>query len=323
MFEVKPTKLRLEASSACQLRCPSCPTTTKLIQPAIGTGFLKLNDFRKLLTENPAISAIELSNYGEIFLNPDLLEIIKLGHDRGVRLTADNGANLNNVKDEVLEGLVKYKFHSMTCSIDGASNETYSIYRVRGTFDTVIDNVRKINSYKSKYGHTLPKLRWQFVVFGHNEHEIGHARELAAELDMSFHLKLSWDPKFSPVVNQELVRNELGVASRAEFKQKHGANYMQSICHQLWDQPQINWDGKVMGCCRNYWSDFGSNAFEEGLLESVNSDKITYARKMLQGLAETRADIPCTRCSIYVGMKAEEKWLTRPVSISKSDQSPE
>ena len=309
MSKVKPLKIRLEASSVCQLRCPSCPTTSKAIHPAVGSGFLGLRDFQRLLVESPWLKEIELSNYGEIFLNPDLLEIIKFACERNVALKADAGANLNNVKEDVLEGLVKHKFRSMTCSIDGASNETYKVYRVKGNFETVIENLRKINFFKQKYQSEYPLLKWQFVVFGHNEHEVSLARKLASELNIKFYLKLSWDPKFSPVRGQEFVRKEIGAASREEFKQKHGADYMQGNCYQLWEEPQINWDGKVLGCCRNFWGDFGGNAFRDGLFKSLNTENIRYARDMLLGKKAAREDIPCTTCSIYLGMKADGQWL--------------
>lgn len=312
MPKIKPSKVRLEASSICQLRCPSCPTTSKAIHPTVGSGFLKLRDFKKVLDENASLKEIELSNYGEIFLNPDLSEIIKCAYERGIILRADNGVNLNNVKESVLESLVKYKFRSMTCSIDGASKETYQLYRVKGDFDAVIDNVREISRLKQQHRSDYPQLAWQFMVFGHNEHEIPSARKLASELGMKFHLKLSWDAQFSPVRDQESVRKEVGAASRDEFREKHGVDYMQGICHQLWDQPQINWDGKVLGCCRNFWGDFGrENAFEDGLLNSINSEKIEYARGMLLGKKVARDDIPCTTCSIYQGMRTDGKWLQR------------
>ena len=175
----------------------------------------------------------------------------------------------------------------------------------------VITNIRKIKAFKEKYGSIHPLLKWQFVAFGHNEHEIESARELARELGMEFHLKLSWDSEFSPTKEHELIKKETGAASREEFKEKNGVDYMRSICHQLWDQPQINWDGKVLGCCRNYWGEFGGNAFEDGLLESINSEKMAYAREMLRGEKEARADIPCSTCSIYLDMRAKGRWLER------------
>lgn len=314
--KIKPASIRLEASSYCQLKCPSCPTASKVIHPVIGNGFLKLCDFQKLLSENQWIRDIEISNFGEMFLNPDLLEIIKYAHERNIALSANNGVNLNNVKDDVLEGLAQYRFRSMTCSIDGSSNETYKVYRVGGNFETVIENIKKINRFKKKYRSEYPQLAWQFVVFGHNEHEIPSARKLAEDLGMRFKLKLAWNPRFSPIRDQELVRKEVGVASREEYKQKYGRDYIRS-CYILWDRPQINWDGKVLGCSSNYWGDFGGNAFKDGLLNSLNNEKINYARDMLLGKKVARADIPCSTCFRYLNMISEGRWLKiRSVSLS-------
>lgn len=177
--KIKPTRIRLESTSLCQLRCPSCPTASGAIRPALGSGYLKLSNFQKLLDENPWISQIELSNYGEIFLNPELMGILEYAYRRNVVLTAGNGVNLNTVKTDVLEGLVKYQFRNLTCSIDGASNETYAMYRVRGNFNQVIEHIKQINYYKKQYRSKYPLLGWKFVVFGHNEHEIPTARKLA------------------------------------------------------------------------------------------------------------------------------------------------
>ncbi len=272
-----------------------------------------MSNFQKLLDENPWIAEIELSNYGEIFLNPDLLEIIEYAYERKITLTADNGVNFNNVRIEVLEGLVKYKFRRITVSIDGASNKTYKQYRIGGNYDVVIENIKKVNLFKQQYQSKYPLLSWQFVIFGHNEHELLTARKLANELNMYFYTKLSWDAKFSPVQNQEVIRKELGAVSRGEYKEKYGVDYAQGICRQLWEQPQINWDGKVLGCCRNFWGDFGGNVFTDGLLESLNNEKINYAKDMLMGRQGARDDIPCATCGIYLDMKREGHWLKRSV----------
>ena len=110
-----PEKIRLEASSVCQLRCPLCPTTRNSTVPAIGKGFLSLKDFQSLIDQNAGIKKVELSNYGEIFLNPDLLEIMQYAFKRKVLLTAENGANLNLINTEVLDkakkGTYKYRFN--------------------------------------------------------------------------------------------------------------------------------------------------------------------------------------------------------------------
>lgn len=194
---MKPPSIRIEASSACQLKCPSCPTGQGLLKTSVGSGFLKFKDFQNLIDKNSWVKDIELSNWGEIFLNPGLIQIMQYAHEKGVRLTANNGVNFNTASDEVLEGLVKYQFASLNCSIDGASADTYAIYRRQGSFENVIANIKKVNLYKAKYNSPYPQLRWQFVVFGHNEHEIAAASAMAAALDMAFYVKLSWDEDFS------------------------------------------------------------------------------------------------------------------------------
>jgi MoaA/NifB/PqqE/SkfB family radical SAM enzyme len=309
--------IRLEACSACQLRCPSCPTTAGHTEEVVGTRTLRLADFVKLVDDNPWIGRIELSNYGEAFLNPHLLEMFRHAYARNVTLEIANGANLNHVRDEVLQGLVRYRVAKMTCSIDGASQETYARYRVRGNYERVIANVKRINHFKQTLGSDLPELTWQFIVFGHNEHEIEAARALAAELSMRFFVKLSWDPELSPVVDGDNVRKVTGTgaASRDEYREKHGSDYMGQICRQLWMDPQINWDGKVLGCCRNFWGDFGGNAFRDGLTRSLNHEKIVYAREMLEGKKPARSDIPCTTCELYKTRENVKQWFKLPPKV--------
>jgi MoaA/NifB/PqqE/SkfB family radical SAM enzyme/mannose-6-phosphate isomerase-like protein (cupin superfamily) len=311
-----PRQIRLEASTVCQLKCPSCPTASGEAGQKLGVGFLTFQDFKKFLDGHPDISHIELSNWGEVFLNKDLLQILRYAYQENVALHVANGANLNTVRDEVLEGVVKYKLRHITCSIDGASQETYSIYRVKGHFEQVIQNIRTINAWKARYRSPFPRLKWQFIPFGHNEDDIAAARELARSLDMDFFVKLSWadlyKPAFSPVRKADLIRKEsaLGVADRDEYRQKYGTDYVErSCCFSLWTVPQVNYDGKVLGCPINYWGDFG-NAYEDGLNAVVNNDKMTHARAMLMGTREAKAGIPCSTCKVYSRMKAAKSWIT-------------
>jgi MoaA/NifB/PqqE/SkfB family radical SAM enzyme len=98
---VSPRRIRLEPSSFCQLRCPSCPTTSGAIHPAVGSGFLKFEDFQRLLDLNPNLERIEISNYGEVFLNPHLLKILEYADRKGVSITMENGVNLNHARRRV------------------------------------------------------------------------------------------------------------------------------------------------------------------------------------------------------------------------------
>lgn len=315
--DCRPSRVCLDASTVCQLKCPSCPTADGTIGKKIGGGFLSLENFARFVREHAWVKDIELSNWGEILLNPELIGILEYAHERSIVVRAGNGVNLNRASDEVLEALVKYKVRKLACSIDGASRETYGIYRVKGDFDRVIGNVEKINEYKRRHGSRYPELYWQFVVFGHNEHEIGEARRIAKRLNMQFVVKLSWDElyteAFSPVVNRETVRREagLGVADRSEYEQRYGRSYAAKACAQLWKQPRINHDGRLLGCSINHWGDYG-NVFEDGLETCLKGERMTHARQMLTGNRPARDDIPCAACKVFESMRKTNTWVMVP-----------
>lgn len=300
-YGVYSSFLRIETSSVCQLRCPCC-IQTRGERGVIGLGFLTPDNFKRFLDTYPEFDLIELANAGEVFLNPDIDEIISYAFEKGVRLNISSGTNFNTISTQTIENLVKYKLGAMSVSLDGATDDIYRIYRQGGNFDTVIANVKLLNELKRKYNSDLPKLSWQFVVFGHNEHQIPDARKMAANLDMKFRLKLNFNPTYSPVKNKEVLRQEIGASTREEYESRNKKPYL-SLCSQLWLSPQINWDGKLLGCCKNYWGDFG-NVFESGLGECLKGEKYVHAIRMVTGKAGPKEGIPCSTCSAYEKMVA-------------------
>jgi MoaA/NifB/PqqE/SkfB family radical SAM enzyme len=314
-YGVFSSSLRIDASSVCQLRCPCC-IQTRGERGVIGSGFLTPRDFKRFLDSYPEFDSIELANAGEVFLNPDIDEIISCAFEKGVRLSISSGTNFNTVSPQTIENLVKYKVGVISVSLDGATDDIYRIYRQGGNFDTVIRNVRLLNEFKKKYNSDLPKVLWQFVAFGHNEHQIPHAQKMAADLDMEFRLKLNFNPEYSPVTNKEVLRQEIGASNRQEYEKNKKKPYL-TLCSQLWLTPQINWDGKLLGCCKNYWGDFG-NVFESGLKECLKGEKYVHAIKMITGKAQAKEGIPCSTCPNYEKMNANDTFYPSPFRIVES-----
>lgn len=120
-----------------------------------------------------------MSNWGEIFLNKDIADIIRYAYEHQVVLYCGNGTNFNDVDERTLEYLVKYKVEYLNLSIDGATQETYEKYRVREDLKKVFRNIERLNYYKAQYHSEFPKLSWQFVIFGHNEHELPVVKNFA------------------------------------------------------------------------------------------------------------------------------------------------
>ena len=301
-------EVSIDFSTICQLKCVECSTSKGITHNGIvGKGQFRFDDFVRFVKNNPQIKRIEMSNWGEIFLNKDIAEIIKFANENGITLYCGNGTNFNDVDDLVLEYLVKYKVEYLNVSIDGACQETYSKYRVHGNIQKVFSNIEKLNYYKKLYGSDYPKLSWQFIIFGHNEHELPKIKELCKKYNMAFNPKLNYS-NYSPVKDKEFVRRESGlsVANRAEYKEMHKKDY-KAPCYHCFVSPQINWNGKILGCSVNKWKTIG-DVNEMSISEWENSQ---YHKTMVEILFEGKEcpnTIPCFYCPNY--QKIKEKPLS-------------
>lgn len=312
-----PRKIRIDAASVCQLRCPGCLTGKGELPSVVGTGLLKVDHFRALLDRHPEIQEVELSNWGEVLLHPELDQLLEAAHERRVSVTFNNGVNLNTAADESLEAIVKYGVRSMVVSIDGATQEAYEKYRVKGNLENVLANIRRLNALKREYRTSYPVLTWKMILFAHNQHEIADARRKALGLGMAFRTEINANGDFDGLDDEAAARVDSGleVVTYTEHVDRTGSTLVKKYCHQLWNEPQVNWDGKILGCCMNTWSDFGGNAFVEGL----ESERLEYAKRMLLGQAPARDDVPCTTCSEYVAMQRTKNWIRdRDVVINRA-----
>jgi MoaA/NifB/PqqE/SkfB family radical SAM enzyme len=265
-----------------------CPTGQR--KKGLTKGFLTLSNFKKLIDEiYPYIKYVHLSNKGEIFLNPEIFQIIKYAKVK--RMLVEVDTNLNYFNKDMAEKLVNSKMDYLTVSIDGASQKTYSIYRRGGNFNRVIRHIKWINEIKKKHGSKKPFLIWQFIVFGHNEPELKKAELLANNLNMKFRVVSNdWDDAYSPPKNKRFQREFL------EAKNSCG-----NICLQLWYSPVINWNGNMRGCCSQIKENkhFG-NVFENGFFKVFYGKKISLARNSLNGkLDYIPKNIPCISCIRY------------------------
>ncbi|MBU0958230.1 MAG: glycosyltransferase [Nanoarchaeota archaeon] len=294
-------KIRIDISTICQLKCPQCPTGIRYKEnKTIGQGFMKLKEFKKIIENNPQVKEIELASWGEVFLNPDIEKIIKYSTSKKITLSIRIGTNLNNIKESTIKLITKLgNPKDITVSIDGATNSTYKIYRKNGNLEKVINNIKLINHFKKKYSSTYPKLIWKMILFGHNEHEITKCKKIAKDLDMSFITKLNYTPNYSPLKNIKIIKKYTKIKSTENKEKRIEKARMHGLpCIQLWDSPQINWDGKLLGCCVNRWGDFG-NILKTNLKKCINSEKYNYAKKMLLHQAPKREDIPCINCRYF------------------------
>lgn len=304
------SSVRIDASSICQLDCVLCRAAGKMKRKNIGSGFLKFDNFKSLLDKNPKIKRVELANWGEALLNKDLPKILEYACLNGVATQLEEGANLNFAPLETLEALVAYKTKVIRCAIDGVTKETYRRIRVGGDLEQVIANIQIINSFKEKYHSEEPMLIFQFVISNQNLHEIEGAVLLSKMLKMKLVLKANLFPQAILPNQLDLIRKYSAYKDEHDYLNNEGRHYMRHQCYHLWQNPQINWDGRLLGCARNIWGHYAENVFRDGLEACFNNEKINYARRMLMGNGEVTKDIPCINCSVFRSMSESGMWIT-------------
>jgi radical SAM protein with 4Fe4S-binding SPASM domain len=297
-----PLRLVIDTGNICSLKCPLCPTGS-------GRGgrekkFLKFEDFKKIIDEAALyLYEIDLYNWGEPFLNKDILKMIE--YAKGADVKVNVNSNLNSLKESHIHPLIKSGLDELIVSLDGATGKSYSAYRVNGDFDIVMFNLKELIRIKRENKSRYPKIIWQFLVMSHNEHEIEKAKQSAKALgvdeirfrplrcDMGREIFMS-DKEKIETIKEWLPEQER--YARYDYKRQIRKQRLNK-CLFLNTTAVLNADGSVSPCCGVYdkkW-DFG-NAFSEGILTIWNNEKYQQARKAVLNKDSSDKTLVCSYC---------------------------
>ena len=143
-----PVDYQVIVSSTCNLRCISCPVGNR--PSGMHKGFMRADDYvkvlDKILSETPLITIIQLFNWGEPFLNPELGKIIEITNERGVLCSMSS--NMNIVKN--FENVIAAKPAFLRISMSGNKN-TYDITHTGGKWDLLVNNLRKLHDLRKRH----------------------------------------------------------------------------------------------------------------------------------------------------------------------------
>ncbi|MEX0785053.1 MAG: radical SAM protein [Dehalococcoidia bacterium] len=266
-----PLVLTIEAANVCNLACPYCFTGAGDVSRTRAHFPMPL--YERLMDEMGGyLFQVELHNWGEPLLNKNIPDLIQIATDKGVCTTISTNFSFP-FSQERANALVASGLTQLGVSLDGASQETYEQYRVKGNFEQVLDNVRKINEAKRKLGSATPRLIWEFHVFEHNHHEVELAKEMARELEMDIDVAKGW------------------VAGK-EWDPDGPYKYWQSPsvdgCDFLWQRAVVNIDAGVSPCCGTFFreDDFGS-VEEQGFRAVWNNASFRQARRFFKSSERT------------------------------------
>lgn len=242
-----PMTISLEPTTACNLRCPECPSGLRAFTRP--TGNLREDFFRKTVDELYR-DLLYLIFYfqGEPYINPKFLDMVKYARDRGIyTITSTNGHFLN---DENARKTIESGLDRLIISVDGTTQDTYESYRKEGKLDVVLQGARNVVKWKRKLNSRTPHLIFQFLVVRPNEHQIPDIYCLAEEIGID-EVKLKTAQVYDYEHGNDLIPT-LGKYARYE-KKPDGTwrvkNELLNHCWKLWHACVITWDGLVVPCC--------------------------------------------------------------------------
>lgn len=273
----RPFHLVLESGNMCNLKCPLCPTPQR--EARIPKGFLTLDNAKRIIDEFPALMHLNLSLWGEPFLNKHIFDIVKYAKSKDIEVLLQSNLNIctqDNIKDMIESGL-----DILQISLDGASQETYEKYRVGGNFSKVIQNIESVRKMQDELGNHNTRIIWKMVVNKYNEHEKEAARSWAEKLGVDFTVVEIYTP---PGL-------ESGWKPKGTFDESYTVHTdVMERCYSLWQVATVNFNGDVIPCCSEFSrTDAIGNIFEEPFAKIWNNEKYRRLRRENKGTMNCRA----------------------------------
>ncbi|MBK7807863.1 MAG: SPASM domain-containing protein [Saprospiraceae bacterium] len=242
-----PMTISFEPTTACNLRCPECPSGLRSFTRE--TGNLK-EDFFRTTIDDLCKDLMYLIFYfqGEPYINPKFLDMVKYASSKGIyTITSTNGHFLNdeNAKKTIESGLDR-----MIISVDGTTQETYENYRKEGKLETVLQGAKNIVKWKKALHSSSPHIIFQFLVVKPNEHQIPNIYRLAREIGVD-EVKLKTAQVYEYKNGNDLIPT---MDKYSRYKQQKDGTYtvkneLLNHCWKLWHACVITWDGLVVPCC--------------------------------------------------------------------------
>lgn len=219
-----PLFIDIEATSACNLRCPFCATTFR--GKVIKKGFVTFDAVKRIIDEGVSnnLYGVKFNIRGEPLLHPEIHEFVKYAKQRGL-IDVYFNSNAMLLTDDIARKLIDAGLDRLSISFEGITKDVYEKYRVGAKYETVLSNIEKIQLLKKKLGVEHPKIRIQTVML--------------PEIENTFEeYKRFWSK----------IADEVGFLDYKEMKvKKKGVKYPWA-CPQIWQRMAVWWDGTILPC---------------------------------------------------------------------------
>lgn len=267
MFELnKVHHIHFELTNNCQAACPGCARnqygkTNSWLKPSE----LKLEDIKRIMGDSKLLfnsnNILYCGNYGDPILASEILDIIEWFQEQPCITKRFQTINTNaGSRNEEFWTKLAQLFPKddprgiVTFSVDGLQ-DTNHYYRRQVSWKRVWENM---NTYINAGGNAV----WDFLVFGHNKHQLQEAQEIADNFGIEI--------KFKRPLGFDISGGGLGERRTMPVYDRHG-NYEFSLVSAEDEEPGPIVEEKLKG--RYNQSDIRDPVFEPTTREVEFSKK--------------------------------------------------
>ena len=219
-----PLFIDIEATSACNLKCPFCATTFR--GKAIRQGFVAFDTVKKIIDEGADnnLYGVKFNIRGEPLLHPEIHKFVKYSKKKGL-IDVYFNTNAMLLTDEASNKLIDAGLDRLSISFEGYTKEVYEKYRIGAKYETVLKNIETLQSLKKKLKVEHPNIRIQTVMIQDIESDfVEYEKFWAGRAD------------------------EVALLDYKEMKVKKKDVKYPWACPQVWQRMAVWWDGTVLPC---------------------------------------------------------------------------
>jgi radical SAM protein with 4Fe4S-binding SPASM domain len=284
--------LQIETSSECNFRCASCALS--LAGYDRPERHMTAAELRRILDAFPDAAKIELQGVGEVFLNQELFDLIKVATDRGIQV--HTFSNASRIERSTAAAVVASGLTLINFSMDGADEPTFKKLRKGGTLKRYRRCVLNLIEARAAAGVTHPTIGVMSVLSKANYRQAPQMIAIAESLGVDHIIltKLNAGPKPDQVPlllgAEELAWLDALPPYRGPLEVHRAytpwTRAERMDCYWPKSMTYVTVDGDVTPCCNYYDSrelKLG-NVYEQSGAEIWNGEAYrAFRRKLLAG----------------------------------------
>ncbi len=233
-----PIYINIETTNGCNASCIMCPHES--MQRAVGTMSMEL--FQQIVDEvvetQMPVKMFVVSGFGEPLLDRHIADRIRYIKSKGNYYTKFH-TNAALMVEKKAQEILDSGLDELAISFNAVKKESYEQVMRFLNYDKVLKNVLKFLELKETQKRTAPRVMVSCIKLDANAADIREVKKF-------------WEGKVDQVVRPVPENWAGGIQNKSKWIYWPSLKEKMWPCRSLWDTLDIQWNGQVALCCRDY-----------------------------------------------------------------------